>query len=473
MIGTRRSRQGRGINRRGLLRAGLGGASALTMAGTGLTASRFGATAAPLAQDQVALPFWLPGGSPLFCETHTQIAADYSAENPGVVVEMQCGSDQEQFTERFLGSIAAGNPPEANVIWDTPVSFGVQGALRPIDDLMPTGEFTPVENWPPSVLASCQFGGQTYGLPFTAGSYAIWYNQEMMEAKGIPSDRASFPKTWDDFRAMSKEFTQWDGDRLVTAGFVPRPNDFQVTSAIWSALNGGQLYDAENQRYTIDSEQNIAFFDYFVSWIDDEYHGDYNAVERSGRWEASADAEGRPPQFQAGNQWAAESGTWSLGDFYQFGDVVLEQWDVASYPVGPSGDTVVSGYWPNWLVIPTGTEHPEQAFAYLDYLSGIGVLVLFAVLPDLPTNALVPEVTPSGIVEIRGEAFAESAIDFFRDQLDVATPMWDSPVQAIQLDQMTIAIDRILNKQSTPQEGLAEAQRVCQSELDDLLASQG
>jgi hypothetical protein len=51
--------------------------------------------------------------------------------------------------------------------------------------------------------------------------------------------------------------------------------------------------------------------------------------------------------------------------------------------------------------------------------------------------------------------------------------MWDSPVQAVQLDQMEIAFNAILNKQVTPQEGLAEAQRVCQAELDDLLASQG
>lgn len=446
----------------------MGGVGAL-----GLATSRGITLAAPLAQETANVSFWLPGGSPLFCETHTHIAEQFTADNPNIVVEVQCGSDQEQFTERFLGAIAAGNPPEANIIWDTPVSFGVQGALRPIDDLMPTGKFTAVENWPSGVLASCQFGGKTYGLPYTAGSYGIWYNQEMLEEKGIPSDRASMPKTWDELRALSKEFTQWDGDRLVTAGFVPRPPDFQVTSAVWSALNGGKLFDAENQKYTIDSEENIAFFDYFVNWINDEYHGDYSAVERSAHWAAYTDDQGRPPQFQAGNLLAVELGTWGLGDFYQAGEVKIEKFDIAKYPVGPGGTDSVSGYWPNWLVIPTGTKFPEQAFAYLDYLSGVGVLELFAALPDIPTNKLVPKTTPAGIVEKRGEAFAEDAINFFRDQLSIATPMWDSPVQAVQLDQMTIAINSILNKQASPKDGLAEAQRVCQAELDDVMASQG
>jgi ABC-type glycerol-3-phosphate transport system substrate-binding protein len=149
--------------------------------------------------------------------------------------------------------------------------------------------------------------------------------------------------------------------------------------------------------------------------------------------------------------------------------VAIERFDFAKYPVGPGGTESVAGYWPNWLVIPTGTEYPEQAFAYLDYLSGVGVVELFDVLPDIPTNAKVPETVPTAVIEKQGEEFATRAIDFFRDQLSIATPMWDSPVQAVQLDQMTIAIDRIMNKQSTPQEALAEAQRVCQSELEGVL----
>lgn len=62
----------------------------------------------------------------------------------------------------------------------------------------------------------------------------------MLEAKGIPSDRASFPKTWVEMRKMSKEYTVWDGDTLKSAGFMP--NRIPETMAIWSALNGGMLF---------------------------------------------------------------------------------------------------------------------------------------------------------------------------------------------------------------------------------------
>jgi multiple sugar transport system substrate-binding protein len=296
----------------------------------------------------------------------------------------------------------------------------------------------------------------------------------LFESKGIPSDPASLPKTWDELRALSKEFTHWEGDRLVTAGYVlPTPSNLAPTLPIWSALNGGQLYDAANQRYTIDAEPNVAMMDYFLAWLDEEYQGDFNKVNRSGAWGAYPSDEGQPPQFQAGNLAMIEWGSWGLGDFYAYGEPAFERWDIAPYPVGPSGEKTVSGYWPNWLVIPQNAKEPEAAFDYLDYMSGVGIVKWFAVIPDLPTNAKVPATVPTLVAEKRGEEFATKAITFFRDQLGVVTPMWDSPVQGFALDQLTLALERILNKQGTPQDVLAETQKACQAELEKVLASQG
>lgn len=464
---TPRHRFDSSINRRDLVRtAGVAGVGALALGG----GARRGLAGASARQDQTTVTFWTPGGSPLFCETHTEIASDYAAVAPDVRVNFQCGTDAAAFAERFLGAIASGNPPDASVFWDTPVAFGVRGALRPLDDLMPTSEYAKVENWPEAVLRSCQFGGQTWGLPVAAGTYGVWYNQELFESKGIPSDRASFPKTWDELRRLSKEFTRWKGDRLTTAGYVlPSAGDLIPTLPIWSALNGGTIYDAATQRYTIDAEPNVAMFDYFLSWLDEEYQGDFNKVERSGQWGGYPSDEGQPPEFQSGNLAMMEWGSWGLGDFYAYGDVAFERWEVAPYPVGPGGTASVSGYWPNWLVIPEGARNPEEAFGYLDYLSGVGIVKWFAAIPDMPTNALVPDVPPEIVVDNRDAAFAEDVMAFFRAQLDVSTPMWDSPVQSFAMDQLTLAVERIMTKQTAPQPALAEAQQACQAELDKVL----
>ena len=67
-----------------------------------------------------------------------------------------------------------------------------------------------------------------------------------------------------------------------SAGFIPNDADFDAYELpIWSALNGGQLYDAANQTYTIDSETNVEMMDFFVSWIDEEYKGDIGLVRSS------------------------------------------------------------------------------------------------------------------------------------------------------------------------------------------------
>jgi len=462
---TRRNRaRATQINRRDMLKAaGVGGGLMIATSGAMMMPRR-----SARAQD-VTLTFWTPGGSPAFCEMHNELTQQYASENPGINFnEVQCGvGGGDDYTQVFLAAVAAGNPPDATILWNTPVSFGARGALVALDELMASATYAQAENWPAGILESCKFDGQTFGLPVAAGMYGVWYNRELFESKGIPSDRASFPKTWDELRQLSKEFTVWDGDYLESAGFVPFRDT--ITLPIWAALNGSQLYDAANQTYTINSESNVAMMEYMVAWLDEEYKGDITLVDQAGAWQAYPDDEGQPPSFQEGRLAACEAGSWMMGDFYQYNEPVFEAWDVAPYPVGPSGTESFSGYWPNWLAIPEGSKHVEEAFAYLDFLSGEGIVTWFEVIPDMPTNTQVPEVVPQVVVERRGEEFAIEIMDFFRSQAQVATAMWNSPVEDFVNDQLSTAVEKIMTKTSSPADALAEAQNAAQQELDNFL----
>ena len=405
------------------------------------------------------LTFWLPGGEDGYLELHQKLGQDYAAAHAGTTVEVTRLTGNQNFNEVLLARIAGGNPPSATIIWDPPVSFGARGALVALDEMMASSQNSAQDQWPESVLASCRFEDKTYGLPFTAGSYAIFYNQEWFEEKGIPSDRASFPKTMVELRDLSAEFTRWKGDVLEQAGFLI-PFD-AVRLPIWSGLNGGRIYDAANRKYEIDSPQNIELFEFFMSWLDAEYHGDINKVNES--WTSLGDA---PPIFQQQRLAMIDDGTWMMGSFYNV-EAKFKNWEVADFPVGPSGTATVSGYWPNWLVIPQASNNAEAAFAYLDFLSVAGAQAQFEVFPDLPTNAKIdPAVVPKALVERRGADFANDAVAFFRKQLEIAVPMWESPVHTYASDQLTRAIERISTKTGKPADELAEAQRNCQAELD-------
>lgn len=437
------------------------------------TAAAAGALALPrgaFAQAQGELLEWLPGGSELFCKIHTGLLAGFATKDGMASAQTVCGLGQNtEFNQALIGAITAGNPPDISMLWDSPVSLGAQGAFMPLDDMM-KGSKIPVETWPGGLLASCQFKGVTYGLPVTAGVYTMWYNAEMLEAKGIKSDRASFPKTWDEMRKMSKEFTQWDGDKLAVAGFMP-PR-VPEAMAIWSALNGGQLYDAKNLKYTLDSEQNIEMFNYFLDWLNEEYKGDVNLVDRSGNFKDGYPdpSTGLGPAFREGRLAGMQSGSWLMGDIYGDPAPVFTRWDLAAHPVGPSGTATASGVWPNWFVIPMGSKNPQAAFDFLAYLSTEGVVEWYSQIPDVPTNSQVQAKSPQSLVDRRGQAFADDVTAFLQQQAGIVTAMWDSPVQGFGNDQLTRAMEKIYTKAATPKEALADAQAAAQAELERVLA---
>jgi len=478
------------VSRRDFLRmVGIGsGAAVLAACGNSApaaqqpagTASASGASGATVVAPTVAaaggggkttVSFWTPGGSATFCKGFATISADYEKLHPNIDIgEVQCGTGDQDFQQVLLARIAAGNPPDSTIVWASPIALGARGSLEALDDMMSTSEYAAKANWPDSVLASCVFNGKTWGLPVSAGTYGMWYNEDLLTAKGIKPGRENFPKTWDDMRALSKELVQWKGDKVVSVGFIPWGD--QYTLPIWAASNGSQLYDADNKKYTIDNEANIYMMQYAVDWIDDQYKGNYTKLNTDGNWGMYVNNDtGQAPGFQQGTVGMRLDGFWVVGDLYEV-EVKANNWNVASVPNGPKGTKVVSGYWPNWLVIPKGSQHDKEAFQWLDYMSGVGIKTWFANVPDLPANRKVSaDLVPARAVEKRGQAFALDITTFFRKQLDVATPMWNSPVQDFANDQLGRALELIYNKKATPKDALADAQKACQAELDKVLKS--
>ncbi len=447
------------VSRRGFLRGSAAATGALMVL-----------PARALAQTEGQLLLWLPGGSPLFCEIHTGLLDGFSAASGLGPATTMCGLGQDtEFTQALIGSIASGSPPDISMLWDSPVALGSQGAFMALDEMM-AGSKISIDTWPAGLLSSCQFKGQTFGLPVTAGVYSMWFNEEMFEAKGISSAPADFPKTWTDMRAMSKEFTVWDGDKLVTAGFMP-PR-VPETMAIWSALNGGMLYDEANLRYTIDSEQNIEMMNFFLDWLNEEYKGDINLIDRSGNFLDGYvnSTTGLPPAFREGRFAGMQSGSWLMGDIWADPTPTFDRWNLAAHPTGPSGSASVSGTWPNWFVIPVGSKNPQAAFDYLTYLSTEGVVQWYEQIPDVPTNSTVQAKAPQILIDKRGPEFADQITAFLAEQAAVVTPMWNSPVQSFGADQVARALEKIYTKAATPAEALAEAQMASQAELERVLA---
>ena len=265
------------LDRRGFIKLAGFGAGAAALAACGPAGNATGAPTGggpTAAAGQTTVSFWTPGGSDTFCAGFDTIGANFSQIEPSILIAKECNAGGvEDYNTVLQAAIAAGNPPDSTIIWTSPVTYAAINGVEALDEFMAASKYSQVENWPEAVLASCRWQGKVYGLPVAAGSYGIFYNQEALEAKGIPSGRADFPKTWDELKRLSAEFVRWEGDTLVSAGFMPW-ND-SVLLNIWSALNGSQIYDSASGKYTIDSEQNMEMMQYALDWLDEQYMGDW------------------------------------------------------------------------------------------------------------------------------------------------------------------------------------------------------
>jgi multiple sugar transport system substrate-binding protein len=391
-----------------------------------------------------------------FEQVHTDIGVNFTPGGPG-------GGD---FNEILLTRIAAGTAPDAAVIWTPPVTFAARGSLDAVDDLMATAQYAKPDKWYPRPLATCQWRGKTYGLPFSQGDYMVFYNVDMFKEKGLPTDRASMPTTWDKMRELSMSFTEWNGSDLKTGGFVPFLTNWVYP--VWSANNGSQIFRAADEKYYMNSKENAEWMNYWLTWLDDEYKGDITYLASLGGMDV----------YDTSQLWNQKRTAMALGGAWAVPYTLLNpktagfNWDVAKIPVGPSGTKSYTGFWPNWFVQPAGGKQRKEAFLLNEYMTTVGMQVWYQEVEDTPCWKDFPqEVMPKGLVDNFGQEKALDIHKFILTYLNDATEVWTSPVEDFATDQLNRAVDQILHKATPVQAALDQAQKITQAKLEETVKS--
>lgn len=388
------------------------------------------------------------------------IISKFEEANPDIKVSWQNPGLGDGYVESVLSRIAGGNPPDVATLYEPPVEFAARGSLVEIDQYMQSATTATPDAFYPNVLKSTQWQGKTYGLASSAGAGAIYMNVAKFQEKGASTDRGAFPKTWDDLKALDKQFIVSDGGSVTQAGFVPFVGNSWLYPA-WSAMNGGQIFDTGSSSYKIDSDQNVEWLDYWLRWLDDQYGGSFEALNTAGNWAGTYP----DSAFNLGNAAMASEGSWSSTD----AEIPFE-WEVARFPVGPSGTKSYTAFWPNWWVIPKGAKNPEASFRFLEFIATTGWQTWYEYIMDTPSwKGFPPTVLTTKLVSATSKERAENVNQFFADYLNDAVEMWTSPVESFANETLTAAIDKVLNKVATPKDALAEAQKLCQDKLNEAL----
>jgi multiple sugar transport system substrate-binding protein len=462
---THSSQLSRAVSRRDFLRfTGLAGSAALIAAcATPATQPAAGTDpgGAP-AEDVTTIAWWNQYSTATTQELIPQIVGQYEEMYPGVKVEYEVSGGPPgggNYIEVLLARIAAGNPPNAATMWAPPVQFAAQGSLAALDDFMANAQFATPDAFFEGPLQSCRWQGSTYGLPASAGAGCIIINVEKFEEQGISTAREDFPTTWQGVQELSAQFTRWENGELQQAGLVPWSDSW--LKPVWSELNGGQIFDSRSGQYRIDSTENAELLAFWMQWLDEQYQGDVEQLNLYGNW-GDAYPDGA---FQQGLTAMVLSGSWACTD----AEIPFE-WEVVHFPVGPSGSTSLTGYWPNWFVVPAGAGHVQESFNFVEHWATNGWALWYTGIMDTPAWKGFPEgVLPTKLVDEQGPERAQDIHNFFADYLNNTAEMWTSPVDSFASDTLDAAIDEVLHKTKTPDEVLAESQQIIQARLDETL----
>lgn len=393
-----------------------------------LTALAFSAllTSTALAED-VTLTLWTEHST----GAEATFANEFTAMDNGVTIEIREVRFDDIVTET-LRSFATRTNPDIIAI-DNPdhAAFAARGAFLDLTDLAAASDQIDMDNYFPGPRSSFTWEDGVYGIPRASNTIALYYNKDLFEAAGLdPNDP---PETWDELYEAASALTDPDNDVYGIAFSAKASEEGTFQFLPWLQMTGGSFEEVNGEG----AADALAFWKRLL----DEGLTSPDTLTR-GQWDSTG-------TFNGGNAAMAISGPWELNRMAADADF---DWGVTLLPVREEGGPRASALGDFNLAIFANTEHPEEAFAFLEYFDSQSERLWpeFTRMPARPDVPLAPT----------GDARIDEAAGVFTEQLQYAAnrgphPEWPRISRAIQ-----DAIQSSLTGQKEPQEALDDAQAV-------------
>ena len=303
-------------------------------------------------QDQIALEFEGWNYDPEF---QNEIVSEYVASNPGTSINF-IAEPAAQYIQKMIARFIANNPPDLMYVRDqTLASWADAEYIRPINEFEGWEEH--VKGLIPFHLSGLEYNDKVWGLPYYGDHIAYIYNADILQKAGI----AAPPSTWSEL-----------ADQCVAikkAGIVDRPMIFPLKSNgglhWWSAVyaSGGSMFDAEgNPKFPDDDTVSLQLLEWLVKAANELEILDPTSVQMG-------TAEGRL---------ALAAGKVAFGSSARYDLKVINDPASSKIPglakqmlfpsLTPEGPHGTVG-WTQMFSISSTTEHPEEAWKVLKYIS--------------------------------------------------------------------------------------------------------
>ncbi len=383
-------------------------------------------TSTAIAQD-VTLTLWTESAT----GAEATFAGEFSEMDNGITIEVREIRFDDIVTETLRAFATRTNPDIISIDNPDHAAFAARGAFLDLTDLAAGSDQIDMDNYFPGPRSSFTWDGGVYGIPRASNTIALYYNKDLFEAAGLDPD--SPPTTWDELYEAASALTDPDNDVYGIAFSAKASEEGTFQFLPWLQMTGGS-FEQVNGDGAADA---LAFWKTLL----DEGLTSPDTLTR-GQWDSTG-------TFNGGNAAMVISGPWELNRMAS--DAQFE-WGVTLLPVREEGGPRASALGDFNLAIFDNTEHPEEAFAFLEYFDSQmdRLWPEFTRMPPRPDVSLAPT----------GDARIDEAAGVFTEQLQYAAnrgphPEWPRISRAIQ-----DAIQSSLTGQKEPQEALDDAQAV-------------
>lgn len=307
-------------------------------------------------EEPVNLKFAGWGASPLEKVNTEKGLAIFMSKNPNITVDFLPISGE--YTTKLITMMLGGTCPDVFFCGSYDYrEFAKEGRLLDLTDRF--NESYSIDDYIPSAAAIMSVDDSVYGISSCTVSPVLYYNKAIFDAAGLdypPSDPAE-AWTWDEFRDVAKQLTIVEGGKTTQYGVYGLENYYMFSALIMS--NGGSYWNDNNNitATTINSPETAEVMQAIY---------DLRVVDGSSFLAARID----PAAFisaanmlQTGSIAMLIDGSWALQELasldFEVGVGVLPKFKDAI----THGQAHLHAAW-------TDTEHPEEAWKLINFLSG-------------------------------------------------------------------------------------------------------
>lgn len=274
----------------------------------------------------------------------------FESEHPGVKIHYYSGVLKEDYSEWFSRKLLKGETPDVFMILaDDFNQFCSMGVVQQLDTLIAEDHFFDTEKYYSTALASGEYLGNQYALPYEVVPTLIFVNKTLLEKEGLSIPDQEW--TWDELYEICKAVTKdTDGDGIL--------DQFGTYNYDWldaAYSNGSFPFLEDGSGCDMASDEMIEAVR-FIAKINELYEGRQVTMN----------------DFDAGNVafmplTFAEYRTYKTYP-YKIKKYRNFQWDCITLPAGPNGGNI-SEIDSLLIGMNKKTEHQDLAWEFLKLLT--------------------------------------------------------------------------------------------------------